>query len=92
MRHILVRHGFNTITENAAGKFAQGMGHIEIRALINEAAQGSAAWRVEGASRVLEVNMGRVIGTDIAGKAAEGLRVVTDAFGKVITSYPIPVP
>jgi hypothetical protein len=90
MEHILRRHAFNTLTQGS--KFAQGMGHIEIRGLINEAARIGGAWRVEGASRILEVNMGRVIGTDLAGNAASGLRVVTDTAGSVITAYPIPIP
>ncbi len=92
MEHILRHHGFNTVTTKPASKFAQGMGHIEIRGLINEAARSGAAWRVEGASRVLDVNMGRVIGTDLAGSATSGLRVVTDTAGSVITAYPIRIP
>jgi hypothetical protein len=65
------------------------MGHIEIRQLVEEAARSGAPWRVEGASRVLEVNMGRAIGTDLAGKATSVLRVVTDEAGSVITAYPL---
>jgi hypothetical protein len=89
MEHILRRHGFSTIAAGPASKFGQGMGRIEIRAVIHEAARGSTAWRVEGASRVLEVNMGTRIGTDLAGSAASELRIVTDSAGVVITTYPI---
>ncbi len=60
--------------------------HLAGRAL---AAKSGAPWRVEGASRVLDANLGRAIGTDAAGNAASGLRVVTDSSGNVITSYPI---
>lgn len=68
------------------------MGHIEIRGLIQEANATSAAWRVEGTSRVLDVGMGRAIGTDPLGNATNGLRVVTTGSGDVITAYPIPWP
>jgi hypothetical protein len=91
LEHILRRHSFNTGAENVS-KFAQGMGHIEIKGLINEAAQSGAAWQVQGGSRVLNANMGRIIGTDQAGNAVSGLRVVTDSSGRVITTYPIPAP
>lgn len=68
------------------------MGHIEIKSLINEAAQSGTAWQVQGGSRLLNANMGRVIGTDQAGNAVSGLRVVTDSSGRVITTYPIAAP
>jgi RHS repeat-associated protein len=91
LEHILRRHSFNNGAENVS-KFSQGMGHIEIKGLINEAAQSGAGWQVQGGSRVLNANMGRVIGTDQAGNAVSGLRVVTDSSGRVITTYPIPAP
>ena len=91
LEHILRRHSFNTGVENVS-KFAQGMGHIEIKGLINEAAQRGAAWEIQGESRVLNINLGRVIGTDQAGNAVSGLRIVTDSSGRVITTYPIPAP
>ncbi len=90
MEHILREHGFNTITRTPASKFGRGMGHIEIRELIDEAVGRSGAWRVEGNSRVLDTHMGRIIGTDMAGNPAQSLRVVTDIHGAVITAYPIP--
>jgi len=91
LEHILRRHSFNTGAENVS-RFSQGMGHIEIKGLINEAAQSGTAWQVQGGSRVLNANMGRVIGTDQAGNAVSGLRVVTDSSGRVITTYPIAAP
>ena len=68
------------------------MGHHEIKALINEAAQSGAPFTVQGSKRVLNVNMGRVIGTDQAGNPVTGLRVVTDVNSSVITAYPIGFP
>lgn len=91
LEHILRRHVFTSGAEGAS-KFARGMGHIEIRGLINEAAHSGAAFEIQGGSRVLNVGMGRIIGTDLAGSATSGLRVVTDASGNVITAYPIPWP
>jgi hypothetical protein len=92
LEHILRRHSFNTGAENVS-RFSQGTGHIEIKGLINEASQSGAAWQVQGGRRVLNANMGRVIGTDQAGNAVSGLRVVVDASsGRVITTYPIPAP
>lgn len=92
MEHILRRHAFNTVTTKPASKFAQGMGHIEIRGAINEAVRSGASWQVQGGSRVLETILGRTIGTDLAGNATSGIRVVTDSAGSVITAYPIPIP
>jgi len=92
MEHILRRHAFNTVTTKPASKFAQGMGHIEIRGAINEAVRSGASWQVQGGSRVLETSLGRTIGTDLAGNATSGIRVVTDSAGSVITAYPIPIP
>lgn len=90
MEHILRRHAFNTTTTKSASKFSQGMGHMEIRSLIQEANARSSAWRIEGGSRVLDVDMGRSIGTDLSGNSTSALRVVTDLSGSVITAYPIP--
>ena len=49
-------------------------------------------WRVEGSSRVLDTNLDRTIGTDLAGNPTSGLRIVTDERASVITSYPTPRP
>jgi hypothetical protein len=68
------------------------MGHQEIKGLVTEAAQSGAAWQVQGGSRILNANMGRAMGTDQAGKIVNGIRVVADSAGKVITAYPIKAP
>lgn len=91
LEHILIRHSPNSAAEGAS-KFALGMGHIEIKQVIQEAAASGTAWRVEGSSRVLDVNMGRVMGKGLDGQSVNGLRVVTDSTGNVITAYPIPAP
>jgi hypothetical protein len=91
LQHILERHTFQTGAGNVS-KFSQGMGFQEIKTLISEAAQSGAGWVEQGSKRVLNVNLGKVIGTDQAGNAVTGIRVVTDAFGKVITTYPISMP
>ncbi|MGH9426161.1 MAG: RHS repeat-associated core domain-containing protein, partial [Terriglobia bacterium] len=87
LEHILRRHSWNSGAINVS-RFAQGMGHIEIRELIREASTSGAGWRVEGAYRVLEYNFGRTIGTDQAGQAVSWLRLVVNAAGEIITSYP----
>jgi hypothetical protein len=66
------------------------MGHIDVKALIQEAGRMGQPWRVEGSSRVLEVGMGRIIGTTPTGTPTSVLRVVTDTLGDVTTAYPIP--
>jgi hypothetical protein len=91
LEHILVRHSPNSAAEGAS-KFALGMGHIEIKAAIREAAASGSAWRVEGSKRVLDVDMGRIMGAGLDGQSVTGLRVVTDSTGNVITAYPIPAP
>ncbi len=91
LEHILIRHSPNSAAEGAS-KFALGMGHIEIKTAIQEAAASGTAWRVEGSKRVLDVDMGRVMGQGLDGQSVNGLRVVTDSTGNVITAYPIPAP
>ncbi len=88
LEHILRRHSFNSGAENAS-RFLRGDGFIEIRALISEAAGSTTAWRIEGSQRVLDASIGRMVGYDQAGSAVSGLRVVTDASGRIITAYPI---
>jgi RHS repeat-associated protein len=89
LRHILFRHSFNSGV-GGVSKFSRGMGHIEVKALIQEAGRMGQPWRVEGSSRVLEVGMGRIIGTTPTGTPTSVLRVVTDTLGDVTTAYPIP--
>lgn len=88
LEHILLRHSFNSGSENAS-KFLRGAGFIEIKALINEAAGGTTAWEIQGGVRVLNTNMGRVIGYDQTGSAVSGLRIVALPNGSVITAYPV---
>jgi len=88
LTHIMQRHRFSSPAENV-GRFARGTSARDVKSLVGEATAGGTPWRVEGNSRVLDVNLGRVVGTDQAGNAATGIRVVTNAEGMVITSYPI---
>jgi hypothetical protein len=59
------------------------MGFREITSLIEEAARlNPTKWVMEGNSQVLRrVDMGRIIGTDLTGKATRFLRVVVDETG-----------
>jgi RHS repeat-associated protein len=91
LEHILREQSFNAGLKGKS-MFLRGMGHIEVRALINQAARNGAAWRVEGSSRVLETSVGCLIGTDAKGVPTSVLRVVTNANGSVITAYPVPLP
>ena len=63
----------------------------DFRWLIDEAARNGGRWEVDGASRILNVDMGRNIGT-FAGNATSWLRVVINAADEVVTAYPIPAP
>ena len=91
LKHIIERHHFGSTAKDVS-KFSRGIGQHEIKGLIKEASQSGAQWQAQGTKRVLDANLGRIIGTDQAGKAVSGLRVVTDSAGKVITAYPIPKP
>ena len=89
LAHIIRRHGFQNADEGVS-KFAHGMGQHEIRGAIEEAAGKAAKWDVQGSKRVVDVNVGRVIGTDRAGVDTSWVRIVTDSEGSVITAYPVP--
>ena len=88
LKHIMEEHGFNS--KSSGSKFAQG---ANVEGLITEVAgRSGAGWRVEGNSRVLDRDMGRIIGTTRSGDTTNTLRVVTDSNGQVITAYPIEPP
>lgn len=57
--------------------------------MIFEASRTGAPFEVEGSERVLNVDLGRVIGVDQTGVPTSILRVVTDENGNVITAYPV---
>jgi hypothetical protein len=89
LEHIAERHLFTTGAQNA-GKFAEGMGARAIRDMIGEAvAKGAARPNTLGRpGQIFEYNFGRAIGTDIAGNAANNLRVVVNPAGEVVTAFP----
>lgn len=90
--HILKRHAFDTAA-GGVSKFLRGVGAVEIRALIQEAASSkTAAWRVEDGLFVKDVNLGRAIGTAPKGDISTVLRIVARADGSVVTAYPIQWP
>jgi RHS repeat-associated protein len=88
LEHIVARHWWSTGVEGVS-KFAKNIGGKELKNLIKEASLSGEAWRVEGKSRVLEANLGKVIGTDMTGKETSWIRIVVDEAGKVISAYPI---
>jgi hypothetical protein len=85
LEHIVYNHWHSA---GVAGKsrFGSDIGLNQLKSMI-EGATGN--WRIEGASRVLETDVGRVIGADAAGDATNWLRIVTNRAGEVITAYPI---
>jgi RHS repeat-associated protein len=94
LEHILRKHSFNSGVANVS-KFARGMGFREIKSLIAEAGAGGSAAkiRIEGTKAVLEMNMGRVIGTTPTGAPTSWLRVaIAQDTGVVVSAYPIPRP
>jgi hypothetical protein len=90
LEHIVYRHWHSSGFAHVS-KFGADVGVKELRGIIHDAATRGAGWRVEGASRVIESNVGRVIGTDPAGHATSWVSVVTNQAGEVITAYPIPL-
>lgn len=90
LEHIVYRHWHFSGFANAS-KFGADVGVKELRSIIYDAATRGAGWRVEGASRVIESNVGRVIGTDPTGHATSWVKVVINQAGEVITAYPIPL-
>jgi len=88
VEHIALRH-FPTSGATGAGKFAT-TSLRELRSLINEAvAQGTIRPNTLGrAGSIFELNVGRQIGTNVAGNAATSLRVVVTPEGVVKTAFP----
>ena len=89
LEHIVYRHWHSSGFAHAS-KFGAEVGVKELRGIMHDAATRGAGWRVEGASRVIESHVGRVIGTDPTGHATSWIRVVINQAGEVITAYPIP--
>ncbi len=90
LEHIVYRHWHSSGFANAS-KFGAEIGVKELRGIIYAAATRGTGWRVEGASRVIEANVGRVIGTDPAGHATSWVSVVINQADEVVTAYPIPL-
>ena len=90
LEHIVYRHWHSSGFAHAS-KFGADVGVKELRGIIHEAATRGTGWRVEGASRVIESNVSRIIGTDPMGHATSWVRVVTNQAGAVITAHPIPL-
>jgi hypothetical protein len=90
LEHIVYRHWHSSGFVHAS-KFEADIGIKELRGIIHDAAIRGTGWRVEGASRVIESNIGRVIGTDPAGHATSWVSVVINQAGEVVTAYPIPL-
>ena len=71
-------------------RFAKDLGPDEIKALIIEAAESGASWRVEGGCRVLDVDLGKIIGLDPNNIATSSIRIVVEgSTNTVTTAYPI---
>jgi RHS repeat-associated protein len=85
LEHIVLRH-WHSSGFSGTSKFGANVGLRELRNMVEGA---TGRWRTEGASRVLDTNVGKVIGTDAAGDASTWLRIVTNKSGDVITAYPI---
>jgi hypothetical protein len=62
LEHSVYRHWHASGFTNAS-KFGAEVGVKELRGIIHDAATRGAGWRVEGASRVIESHVGRVIST-----------------------------
>src|SRR3990167_5243809 len=89
MEHILERHSFSSTAKNVS-RFLEGMHEKEISALINKAETAGREWiSQQNGYRVLESNLGKIIGSDTQNKATSWLRVVRDEAKKLITAYPI---
>jgi RHS repeat-associated protein len=85
--HIMRKHFFASRV-GGVSKFSRLVGEQELRQMIREAAV-KGLWKSEGDLLVCEANLGRSIGTDVAGAVSSTIRVVCMKTGEVITAYPI---
>ena len=87
MKHILSGHLFSN-PASGVSKFAQGMGEVEIRDLINEAQSIKGATLTQSYDKVkLVVDMGRIIGTGETGAETSMLNIFIKN-GSVTTAFP----
>jgi len=87
--HIVLRH-WPTSGAQRVGKFLQGTRAKDLIDMIKTATSAGTR-RPNTAGRpgsIFEYDFGRIIGTDIEGKAATKLRVVVGPDGNVITAFP----
>jgi hypothetical protein len=89
LEHILRGHHPLTTLPNKS-KFLSGIDEKKLAELLEEALNKPGVWREEGAKRVFEVDMGRVIGTNQGGQPASVLRIVVQAAtNSVTTAHPL---
>jgi hypothetical protein len=71
------------------GRFAEGTGAREIRAMVDEAATfGKTTFQTSGRGEIIH-DFGRQIGTHMDGSAASRLQVFFNEAGEVMTAFPI---
>jgi RHS repeat-associated protein len=89
LEHIVERH-WATSGAKGAGKFAEGTGVADLRAMIDRTVwQGTSRANTMGRpGTIFEYNFGWQIGIDINRNAASNLRVVVSPRGEVITAFP----
>jgi hypothetical protein len=87
--HIIARH-WATSGARAAGKLLDGTTGKNLLDMVNATVRsGASRANTKGrAGTIFELDFGRQIGTDIAGKIATKLRVVLRPDGTVITAFP----
>jgi len=88
--HILERHA-STANTNAS-HFGSDITVSKLYDLIKSASSTIDLWAKQGNSYIRDINVGSVVGTDIAGQTTTWMRVVVDFAGRVITSYPVSEP
>ncbi len=88
IEHIMYRHGPDSGFANV-GRFAEGTGTREIKAMVNEAARfGETTFRPSGRGQII-YDFGRQIGTHMDGSAATRLQVFFNEAGEIMTAFPI---
>jgi filamentous hemagglutinin len=86
IEHIMYRHGFNSGFSNVS-RFARGTRVRDISNYVDAALRYGRVTSAGPGAYIVEGNIGRVIGTDIAGKGVSNIRVIVRD-GIIQTAFP----
>lgn len=87
IEHVWYRHGPNSGFANVS-RFASGTGIREIKEYVNAALRTGTVTNTGNGTYIIEYNVGKVIGSDVAGNATSSIRVIVRD-GVIQTAHPL---